>query len=263
MAATQPSHALIGHTGFVGSTLKKQHAFSHAYRSTDIQDLEGKELDMVICAGAPAKKWLANQKPDEDRACIEKLISILRTIKAKQFVLISSVDVFVCPLNVNESTEVETANLHPYGLHRFQLEQFVATQFPSHVIIRLPGLVGPGLRKNIIFDFLHNNNIDKIDHRSIFQFYPMVNLWSDIQIALQSGLGLVHLTAEPCSVAEVSMEGFGIPFSNAILSEPPNYDLRSLYADVFGGQGHYQYSRRESIQAIRAYAQSEMPISAD
>jgi dTDP-4-dehydrorhamnose reductase len=260
MAEIRPSHALIGHTGFVGSTLKKQHRFSHTYRSTDIQELEGKELDLIICAGAPAKKWLANQEPDDDQACIKKLTHILATIKAKQFVLISTVDVFTQPLNVNESTEVQTAGLHPYGLHRFILEQFVANQFPSHLIIRLPGLVGPGLKKNIIFDLLHHNNLDKVDHRSVFQFYPMVNLWSDIQIALRSGLDLLHLTAEPCSVAEVSLEGFGSPFSNAILTEPPLYDFRSLHAGVFGGQGHYQYSRRESIQAIRAYAQSELPL---
>ena len=260
MAETQPSHALIGHTGFVGSSLKKQHPFSYTYRSTDIQNLEGKELDLVVCAGAPAKKWIANQQPDEDQACIDKLTHILGTIKAKQFVLVSTVDVFIQPWNVDESTEVETAELHPYGLHRFQLEQFVAKQFSSHLIIRLPGLVGPGLRKNIIFDLLHHNNLDKVDHRSVFQFYPMVNLWSDIQIAMRAGLDLVHLTAEPCSVAEVSLEGFGTPFSNAILPEPPRYDFRSLHAALFGGKGHYQYSRRESIQAIRAYAQSELPI---
>ena len=260
MTETQPSHALIGHTGFVGSTLKKQHHFAHTYRSTDIQNLEGKELDLIICAGAPAKKWLANQQPAEDRACIDKLTHILVTVKTKQFVLISTVDVFLQPLNVNESTEVEIEDLHPYGLHRFQLEQFVADQFPSHLIVRLPGLVGPGLRKNIIFDLLHHNNLDKVDHRSVFQFYPMVNLWSDIQVALRSGLDLVHLTAEPCSVEQVSLDGFGRPFSNPILPNPPYYDFRSLHATVFGGQDHYQYSRRESVQAIRAYAQSELAI---
>ena len=81
MTENQPSHALIGHTGFVGSTLKKQHHFAHTYRSTDIQTLEGKELDLIICAGAPAKKWLANQQPAEDRACIDKLTHILGTVK--------------------------------------------------------------------------------------------------------------------------------------------------------------------------------------
>ena len=49
-------------------------------------------------------------------------------------------------------------------------------KFSRHVIVRLPGLIGPGLRKNIIFDFLNHNNVTKIESRSVFQFCPMVNL---------------------------------------------------------------------------------------
>jgi hypothetical protein len=33
--------------------------------------------------------------------------------------------------------------------------------------------------------------------------------------------------------------------------------MRTIYAQAFGAIGHYQYSARETIQAIRAYAQSE------
>ena len=33
--------------------------------------------------------------------------------------------------------------------------------------------------------------------------------------------------------------------------------MRTRYAEFFGAKGNYQYSRHESIQAIRAYAQSE------
>ena len=35
------------------------------------------------------------------------------------------------------------------------------------------------------------------------------------------------------------------------------YDMQTRYAHVFGVVGHYQYSARETIQAVRAYAQSE------
>lgn len=123
--------------------------------------------------------------------------------------------------------------------------------------MRLPGLVGPGLRKNVIFDFLNDNNLHAIDSRGVFQFYPMVNLWYDIQIALAADLKMVHLTAEPISVADVSAQGFGKPFEQAQANSPAVYDLRTRYAPIFGTTGHYQYSRRETIQAVRTYAQSE------
>ena len=52
--------------------------------------------------------------------------------------------------------------------------------FKTHLIIRLPGLVGKGLKKNAIFDLKHNNNLNQIDSRGVFQFYPMQNLDTDV-----------------------------------------------------------------------------------
>jgi hypothetical protein len=252
------SQALIGHSGFVGSTLKKQHSFSHLYRSTDIQTISGGEFDLVVCAGAPAQKWIANQQPENDLACIETLMGALGSIRVQRFVLISTVDVFMVPVAVDETSSVDTDGLHPYGAHRRKLETFVEERFENHLIVRLPGLVGPGLRKNIIYDILHNNDPHKVDRRAMFQFYPMVNLWFDLQSALSAGHPLVHLTAEPLSVAEVSEGGFGQPFEHEIEDKtPPTYDFQTIHASAYGGHGSYQYSKRESLQAIRAYAQTE------
>ena len=257
MTLQNPRHALIGHSGFVGSTLKRQHCFSHQYRSTTIDEIANQAFDLVVCAGAPAKKWLANQQPLQDRCSITKLITALNSVQTERFVLISTVDVFASTIGVNERSPVPLEDLHAYGLHRRELELFVEQEFPGALIIRLPGLVGPGLRKNIIYDILNNNELSKIDSRSVFQFYPMVNLWADIQLALDLEFSLLHLTAEPVSVSHVSNAGFGTAFENYIHNLPPRYDFQSLHAQVMGGQGTYQYSQREVIQAIRAYAQSE------
>jgi dTDP-4-dehydrorhamnose reductase len=251
------NNALIGFSGFVGSTLLKQKSFEALYRSTNIDAIDGHSFDTVLCAGAPAQKWIANQEPAEDLHNIKKLITHLERLTCKTFILISTVDIFKNPNGVDETTIVEESGLHAYGLHRRLLEKFVETHFKNHLIVRLPGLVGPGLRKNIIFDFLNNNNLHAIDSRGIFQFYPMINLWYDIQIALSARLNLVHLTAEPISVADVSEKGFGKKFDQAVTNTPATYDLQTQHASLFGGHGHYQYSSRETIQAIRAYAQSE------
>ena len=254
------TQALIGYSGFVGSTLLKQHAFESLFRSTNIGEIKGRTFDTVVCAGAPAQKWIANRDPEADRKKIEGLITHLGSMQCRTFVLISTVDVFNRPLGVDENTSVEEENLHAYGLHRRMLEKFVEDHFANHLIMRLPGLVGPGLRKNVVFDFLNNNNLHAIESRGIFQFYPMVNLWFDIQIALQAKLKLVHLTAAPVSVAEIAGAGFGKPFKQTLDNPPSVYDLQTKHAALFGGHGVYQYSKRETIQAVRAYAQSE-PVS--
>ena len=250
-------NALVGYSGFVGSTLLKQARFEFLYRSTNIGEIRDKTFDMVVCAAAPAQKWIANRDPVADKEKIEGLIGHLRSVQCNRFILISTIDVFREPVGVDESSPVVTEGLHAYGANRRMLEEFVEKNFQNHLIVRLPGLVGPGLRKNIIFDFLNDNNIDAIDSRGIFQFYPMVNLWYDIQIALEAKLKLIHLTAEPVSVADVSLQGFGRPFERILPNNSAVYDMRTLHAAVFGCSGHYQYSRRESILAIRAYAQSE------
>lgn len=250
-------NALIGYSGYVGSTLLKQTAFDKLFRSTNMGEIEGNKFNRVICAAAPAQKWIANREPEADLQKIEGLITHLKTIQCKTFVLISTVDVFKSPIGVNEDSLVDETDLHAYGLHRRLLEKFVEKQFPNHLIIRLPGLVGPGLRKNIIFDFLNNNNLQAIESRSVYQFYPMINLWYNIQTALIAGLKLVHLTAEPVSVSKIAIAGFGRPFTQTLTNPPVAYDFQSKYAAMFGGQGVYQYSKRETIQAVRAYAQSE------
>jgi nucleoside-diphosphate-sugar epimerase len=241
----------------VGSTLLGQTRFEARYRSTDIHEIAGQAFDVVVCAGAPAQKWLANREPEADRQKIGALIGHLDTVRCSTFILISTVDVFVHPVEVDEDTPVDEAGLHAYGLHRRELEKFVQARFDRHLIVRLPGLVGPGLRKNVIFDFLNDNNLQAIESRGVFQFYPMVNLWHDIQIALRAGLALVHLTAAPVSVAAVAALGFGRSFDQILPGTPARYDLRTRHAGLFGGEGPYQYSQRETLLAIRAYAQSE------
>ena len=249
--------ALVGYSGFVGSTLCRQRTFQSCFGSKNIEAIEGRTFDTVVCCAAPAQKWIANREPAADRANIERLIAHLSRVVCRRFVLISTVDVFQRPNGVTEQDPVEEQGLHAYGLHRRLLEKFVADHFAAHLIVRLPGLVGPGLTKNVLYDFLHDNELHKIDSRAVLQFYPMVNLWFDLQVALDAGLSLLHLTAEPLSVADIARHVFGRAFAQAVTDTPASYDMRTLHAHRFGGAGGYQYSRRESIQAIRAYVQSE------
>lgn len=250
--------ALIGHRGYVGTTLRGQTEFDGCFGSDTIGSVAGQAFDTVICAAAPAQKWIADGNPEADRAKLEGLAAHLDSLEAKNFILISTVDVFADSCGKTEDSPVDDSLVTPYGRHRYWLEGFVRNRFPGALVVRLPGLVGPGLRKNAVFDLLNDNNVHLVDHRGAFQFYPMVNLWADLQTAVKAGLETVHLTAEPISIGEVAASGFGRRFDNEVAQrKPARYDLQSKFAEVFGGQGPYQYSARESLMAIRAYAQSE------
>lgn len=248
--------ALIGSTGFVGTTLLNQRNFDNLYHSTDISDINGKIFDFVVCAGAPAQKWYANLHPDEDKNVIDKLISHLNTISAKKFVLISTVDVFPQPIGVDENTNINIDDLQPYGFNRRRLEIFAQTYFSKCIVIRLPGLVGKGLKKNVIFDFKHNNELEKVDSDSTFQFYPMKNLWNDIRVGLEEGLSVLHLAAEPVGVSEIAKKVFGMAhFNNHTCKVPAKYDFRTIHAGLWGKKSLYQYDKEQSLEAIREYAE--------
>ena len=247
--------ALIGSTGFVGTTLLSQRSFDYCYHSTDIDEIDNKEFDLVICAAAPAKKWYANLHPDEDKDCIDSLIGHLKTISAKKFILISTVDVFKSPVNVDENTSITLDELQPYGYNRRRLELFVEENFQSHLIVRLPGLVGTGLKKNIIYDFKNHNEIEKIESDNVFQFYPMKNLLKDITTADNHGLKLVHLTAAPVSVKEVAKSAFNFDFDNHLGKPLVSYDFKTIHGALFGTTPDYQYDKAESLKAIKEYAE--------
>jgi nucleoside-diphosphate-sugar epimerase len=250
--------ALIGNTGFVGTTLLRQRRFDLGVASADVRRIRGGSFDQLVCAGAPAAKWIADREPEADLDNVRGLAGHLATVSARNFVLISTVDLFADSVGADEENGPDESRLTAYGRNRLWLERFVRDHFPEALIVRLPGLVGPGLRKNALFDLLNGNNLHLIDARAAYQFYPMVNLWSDLQLALAEGIRLVHLTSAPVTIGEVAREAFGIAFDNLVAGrEPARYDLRSRHARRFGGEDGYTCSRRESLTAIRAYAQSE------
>lgn len=195
--------ALIGYTGFVGSNLLRQGQYDDLYNSKNIEDIRGKSYDRIVCAGAPGEKWIANQHPDEDGASIRRLRYSLEYCSAKQFTLISTIDV-----------KSKTA----YGKHRLLLEDTVISlgeesltrevrQFQKVNIVRLPALFGPGLKKNALYDLMHGHRLDQINPESRYQWYPVAKLTEDLghldAIAESIPLPIVNLVTQPISTRDI------------------------------------------------------------
>ena len=256
------NRGMIGYTGFVGGNLTGQSSFDKGYNSKNIESIAGEKFDLLVCAGAPAVKWLANKEPDKDKASLDRLMQSLTQVEADKFVLISTVDVYPTPVDVDEATAIDRENLHPYGKHRLELEDFVCDRFDS-AIVRLPALFGDGLKKNIVYDFLHNNQVEKIHCDHVFQFYNLDYLWRDIQIVLDCGLELVNFATEPTPVREVARDAFGLEFTNRPHDRPIRYDMKTRYGDRFGrGASSYLYERSCILKDLTNFvkAQSQKPV---
>ena len=246
------NNAIIGYTGFVGSNLVCQAKYDNFYNSQNIESIAGKSFELLVCTAAPAEKWLANKQPTKDKENLQRLIKYLQQVSAKKVIVISTVDVYFQPVAVNENTSINAEILQPYGKHRLELETAIQERFDS-LVIRLPGLFGKGLKKNIVYDFLHNNLLDKIDRNSVFQFYNLKHLWRDIQVALDSNLNLVNFATEPTSVAEVASTAFGFEFTNQT-QNPVKYDIRTKHYQLFGGcPPGYLYGKSQVLSELKEF----------
>ena len=133
---------LIGHTGFIGSSLKNQYSFDYNFNTSNIKALCEYSYDLTICCAAPGKKWIANQNPAADLTSINSLIDSLSCLKTSRFVLISTIDTFMQGVSFTEDSIISDSSLlEPYGLHRLLLEDFVSKSFSNSLIVRLPALI--------------------------------------------------------------------------------------------------------------------------
>jgi hypothetical protein len=244
--------ALIGYTGFVGSNILAQRPFNLLYNSKNIAEIQGKNFDTVVCAGAPGTKWIANKNPEADLASIQSLINNLKTIKCNKFVLISTIDVYPQPLTgYDEDSAIDDDKLTPYGRHRHLLEQFVQDTFDS-LIIRLPGIYGQGLKKNVIFDLLNKVPVT-INPQSQLQFYWLKYIWADIQKALDNNLKVLNFAVEPVELEQIAKEVFGISIKGNEDKPPAQYDMRTKYASLWAMGTPYLYSKDDILKHLKTF----------
>lgn len=252
--------ALIGHTGFVGSNLDAQHRFSSRYHSKNIREIEGQAFDLVVIAAPQAKKWWANQNPQEDWAQIDGLLGSLQKVRATKVVLLGTVDVYPSPRGVDETTPIPETADNPYGLHRFRFEKALQSLFPqASLVIRLPGLFGTGLKKNVIFDLIHDNLLEQINPASRFQYYFLDRLWRDIGRCLDAGLGVVNFATEPIETARLIERLFAGKPVGSRPNPAANYDFKTIHDGALGGSCGYLYSSETVLRDLETYLKREMP----
>lgn len=245
------SRALIGHTGFVGSNLASQVEFDDHFNSKNIASIRGQTYERLTCAGVRAVKWKAIQEPEADRAQIESLANHLAHVKVEEFVLISTIDVYPSLVDMDEDHDCRTHKNNAYGTNRLWLEEFCRSHFSRALIVRLPGLFGAGLKKNVIFDLLNKHRLEAINPASSFQYYCLDNLWKDISASLNSGLSTVNFFTEPVHTSTIIERHF--PNLDVGGDAPPevHYDLTTRYAKTLRDRdSRYLYDAEEVLDQM-------------
>ncbi len=88
-------------------------------------------------------------------ALIRRAEENIQRIAPGKLVLISTIDVFRTPKDVDERSPIHTDGLHAYGYDRYQMELWVRERYPDALIVRLPALFGKGIKKNFLYDLIN------------------------------------------------------------------------------------------------------------
>ena len=200
---------LVGNTGLIGTTLKTGLKFDYEFNSSNIDEilkLDTTNSDLFLSC-LPATKWLVNKNPQKD---FENMMSIVKILSNKQFrtiILYSTIDVYQeVPIGSNEETIPPIYDLN-YGSIRYMFELFIR-QLVKHqhlVIIRLPALFGKNIKKNIIYDLIHSNQVEKIKYNSSYQWYNLENLVQDTHKCAETlqQYKCFNLFTEPIPTADI------------------------------------------------------------
>ena len=175
---------IIGNTGLVGKTIQKYENFDYYFNSSNINDFENivSDGDELFLTCLPATKWLVNKNLSGD---LDNMYNIIKTISTKSYskvVLISTIDVYNdSPIGVDETYAPNIGKLS-YGNNRYIFELMVRDYVKTDdlKIFRLPALFNNLIKKNVLYDLIHNNSVDQINQNSFFQWYNIDNLVLDI-----------------------------------------------------------------------------------
>jgi hypothetical protein len=238
---------IVGYTGFVGLNLLQFYKFDEFYNSKNFETIKNKHFEILFFCGIPAVKWYANKNPKLDFDMINNIKNILSTITCNKFILISTIDVYDVinsDVLLNEDYQYNPENNHTYGKNRLLFENFIIEKFKQYHIIRLPALFGKGLKKNIIYDLINNNQINNISLKSFFQWYNLDRLCDDIKIIINNNINICNLFSEPLQTIEIvklfdKIHGTNYEFQIAYLNDCSNniiYNISTKYAKLFDSQ---------------------------
>lgn len=229
---------LVGHTGLVGETLKSQADFDFFYNSKNIDTFgesfpDGCDLYLTCL---PSTKWMINQSLSsralDYNNCLN-IVDILSKRKYNKIVVISTIDVYLgSEFGCNEDHQIQTGKIG-YGENRLIFEKLIKKelQYESLKIYRLPALFGKGLKKNILFDILNNNNLDSINKNSYYQWYSLDRLWSDINLYEEKDGSVINLFTEPVFTKDIIDNYFdeSIGFMSDL---PITYNYKTKFFDT-------------------------------
>jgi nucleoside-diphosphate-sugar epimerase len=252
------SISILGANGFVGSSICEDVINIKKYTRNNHLSLVSEDIDTLVVASVSAMKWKANLEPEEDLRKILEHFEFLKSLTFNKLVLISTIDVFPQGIDFDEDSPLEDFIPEPYGKNRALLEMKVLENFNDVHIIRLPGLFGKNLKKNILFDLRIGHNLRDIQLESKFQYLEVNQTWNFIAKAIGENIKLLNVASEPVTLEEIIRIGFNTSADSRILitnsdkSQRTDYRMTSKYC-----KEKYFFTKDYILNRINTWAKEQ------
>lgn len=262
---------VIGAEGFVGSAFVR-HLSTIAgvelrtVTRHDYAHKRGPSSDVTIDCAGNSRKYLADERPIEDfDLSVAHRLRTLHDFPARRHLHVSSVDVYsdlTSPDTTREETPIDATRTSRYGFHKWLAEELVRHYCSGCLIVRLAGMVGPGLRKNPVHDVLHGKPL-RIHPDSQYQFlhttavatmaWSLIEHGGEHEVVNICGEGLIS----PREIAR--MAGVKVDLSLLAADAAPrivNVDTRRLKADM---KGELPSTRRTIEEFVGEWRRASAP----
>ena len=203
--------AVIGAAGFLGAAIdqgmrRAGHTVVPILRG---QPLPQDRFDVVVDCAGDSRRFFCNTHPRHAfDANVSPVLDRVTGIDHGLYVLASTIDVYgagkASPAASREDALIRTRDLDGYSFTKALAEQVAERHATRALILRLGTLIGPGLRKNPVFDILNGQPLRNSDTSSL----SLVDTRFDVQALLSllnaGTAGIVNVTGNgPVRTADI------------------------------------------------------------
>lgn len=221
--------ALIGSHGTVGQSILDHVSVDCSFNSDNIDTLKDYNVNTLIIAAPSGNRLYVNQNADQDAAGIKRILNAVCQAKPKHTILIGSLDAVARPDTL-------------YGANRLMFEQQLK-EISTTTVLRLSTLIGPRIKKNLLYDIKHNQYIEHIDPDSILQWCLLDDL---PKIINNTPMG-----------ATVNIASVPIRNQDIITHFRPDLTLSKKCNSAHYNQQPYSYSQEQIFAAIERYLKND------
>jgi len=207
---------VVGHTGFIGQTVYSY--FINKYKTFGINSktkkMPSEKFDVIINCAGNSKKYSSEKNINKVILANKSIINNILKLKTKKIIHISSIDASFTPDN-------------SYTISKLNFEKLIKSYFSEATILRLGGLVGPGLKKNVVFDIKNNKNLF-VTLDSIYNYISTKEVAKIIHKIIELNIHnkIINICSNnPISVQEIINEALkhSIIFTKKIGNKKENY----------------------------------------